>query len=51
MTVVNVVNIAKQIQRCRGSGQMYSVTERHQSPDPASARYLIASHSAWDSGA
>jgi len=48
---VNVVNIARQIQRCRGWGQMYSVTKRHQSLDPASARYLIASNSAWDRGA
>ena len=30
---VNVVNIAKQIQRCPGSGQKDSVTERHQIPD------------------
>src|SRR5258708_37408782 len=41
VTVVNVVIIARQIQRCRGSGQMYSVTEQHQSPDSASARYLM----------
>ena len=32
MTIVNVVNIARQIQRCRGSGQMESVIEGHQSP-------------------
>src|SRR5260370_25322132 len=41
VTVVNVVKLARQIQRCGGSGQMYSVTEQHQSPDPARARYLI----------
>jgi hypothetical protein len=48
VTVVNVVNIARQIQQCRGSGQMYSVIARHQGPDAAGARYLIASNSAWD---
>jgi hypothetical protein len=46
VTVVNVVNIARQIQRCLGSGQMYSAGERQQSLDPAGARSLIAFNSA-----
>jgi hypothetical protein len=51
VTIANVVNIARQMQTCRGPRQNHSVTERQQNPDPASARYLIASHSAWARGA
>ena len=47
---MNVVNIARQIQRCRGSGQMYSVTERHQSPDGRERRERWEEIGSWGVG-